>query len=90
MWVFFNDMMNFSFSDDLSANKIALQYKTSVSCSTCVAINAVDRNTQTCTRMEEIGTFVTDKSTWWYVDLGGIYNVYNIRIQFKDYAQFSK
>lgn len=40
--------------------------------------------------MEDIGTTTDDRSTWWYVDLGGIYNLYNIRIQFKDYDGYSK
>lgn len=75
-----------SLTDDLTVNKITQQYKTSISCSTCVATNAVDRNINTCTRMEAIGTTSIDKSTWWYVDLGGTYNVYNIRVQFKDYG----
>lgn len=77
-------------TDDLSANKIAKQYKTALACQSCVANVAVDRDIQTCARMEEIGINADDKSTWWYVDLGGIYNVYNIRIQFKDYKDFSK
>lgn len=54
------------------------------------ADNAVDRDIQTCTRTEDIGTTSIEKSTWWYVDLGGIYNLYNIRIQFKDYGGYSK
>lgn len=79
-----------SLTDDLSANKVAQQYKTAVSCQSCVANKTVDRDIRTCARMEEFGPTSTDKSTWWYVDLGGIYNVYTIRIQFKDYAGFSK
>lgn len=78
-------------TDDLSVKKITQQYKTSITCATCVATNAVDRNINTCTRMEDIGTSSTEKSTWWYVDLGGRYNVYNVRIQFKDYGdKYSK
>lgn len=83
-------MLTNSFTDDLSANKIAKQYKTSTSCPACVAINAVDRKIQTCTRMEEIGITSQDKSTWWHVDLGDRYNVYNIRIQFKNYDGYCK
>lgn len=42
-------------------------------------------------RTEDIGTTSNnDKTTWWYVDLGGVYNVYNIRILFKDYPGESK
>lgn len=76
-----------SLTDDLSANKPAQQYKTYNNGPEFVATNAVDGNITTCARMEDIGTTSSDESTWWYVDLGGIYNVYNIRIQFKDYGQ---
>lgn len=80
-----------SLTDDLSGSKITHQFKTSATCPLCVADKAIDRDIQTCTRMEEIGPTSTDKSTWWYVDLGGINNVYNIRIQFKDYGdKYSK
>lgn len=79
-----------SLTDDLSANKFAHQYKTSSACQSCVASKAVDRDIQTCARMEDIGTTTDDRSTWWYVDLGGIYNLYNISIQFKDYGGYSK
>lgn len=79
-----------SLTDDLSANKFTQQYKTSRTCQSCVASKAVDRDIQTCTRMEDIGTTTNDRSTWWYVDLGGIYNLHNIRIQFKDYDGYSK
>lgn len=65
-----------SLTDDLSANKFAHQYKTSSACQSCVASKAVDRDIQTCARMEDIGTTTNDRSTWWYVDLGGIYNLY--------------
>nr|XP_034311855.1 multiple epidermal growth factor-like domains protein 10 isoform X1 [Crassostrea gigas] len=73
--------------DDLSANKNAQQYRTGISCPVCVATNAVDGDIKTCTRGESFGTLYPEKSTWWYVDLGGRYNVYNIRIQFKDYGE---
>lgn len=39
---------------------------------------AVDRDLSTCTRGEDIGTASPEGSTWWYVDLGGTFNVYNI------------
>lgn len=90
---FFSDvssMLIISLTDDLSVNKDTQQYKTPINCPTCVSNNAVDRNITTCARMEVIGNTSSDKNTWWYVDLGGIYNVYNIRIQFKDYTQYSK
>lgn len=76
-----------SLTDDLSASKTTQQYKTPINCQACVSENAVDRDIQTCARMEAIGTTSTDKSTWWYVDIGGRYNVHNIRIQFKDYGE---
>lgn len=79
-----------SFTDDLSENKHAYQYKTHNDDPKFVATNAVDRDINSCARMKEIGTTSSDQSTWWYVDLGGIYNVYNIRIQFKDFEGFSK
>lgn len=82
--------MNYSFPEDLSVSKTSDQYKMSDSCRTCAAINAVDRDNNTCTRVADIGTTSTEKRTWWRVDLGGRYNVYNIRIQFKDYEGYSK
>lgn len=40
---------------------------------------------------DDIGkTSNNDKKTWWYVELGKVSNVYNIRILFKDYAGESK
>lgn len=79
-----------SLTDDLSANKLAKQYKTASACQSCVANKAVDRDIQTCAMVEVIGTTSTDKRTWWYVDLGDIYSLYNIRIQYKDLERFSK
>lgn len=76
-----------SLTDDLSENKTPQQFKTDSSCPACVATNAVDKDINTCTRGDYFGTTSPNNSTWWYVDLGGIYNVYNIRIQFKDYGQ---
>lgn len=76
-----------SLTDDLSASKFANQYRTFSACQSCVANKAVDRDIQTCAMMKDIGTTSNDRSTWWYVDLGGIYNLYNIRIQFKDYGE---
>ncbi|XP_052684164.1 receptor-type tyrosine-protein phosphatase epsilon-like isoform X2 [Crassostrea angulata] len=87
-WTFLNFIVIKGY-DDLSANKVAHQYKTSSSCAGCEANKAVDRDIQTCTRMEEIGPTSLDKSTWWHVDLGGTYNVYNIRIQFKNYDGYT-
>lgn len=28
---------------------------------------------------------IPDKTVWWKVDLGGVYNIYSIDIQFKNY-----
>lgn len=71
---------------DLSVNKNTAQYRTVIGCSACDAINAVDRNISTCTRTE-FGQTSPDHFTWWYVDLGAVHSVYNIRIQFRDYGQ---
>lgn len=68
----------------MSVNKTAQQYKTYGGCLTCVADEAVDRDMQTCAQMDVIGISSPDKTTWWRVDLGGIYNVFNIKIQFRD------
>lgn len=84
-----NNFFNF-LTDDLSANKLAKQYKTASTCISCVGTKAVDLDNSSCARMDDIGTTSPDKSTWWYVDLGDIYSLYNIRIQFEDYEDFSK
>lgn len=47
----------------------------------------------TCTKTIDIGLTETtsDPYTWWYVNLGDVHSVYNIRIQFKDYGpEYSK
>lgn len=80
-------------TDNLSLNKNAYQNNVATSCSKCVAQNAVDGNITTCMRTEDIG--ITNKQhdeTWWYVNLGGVFNLYNIRIQFRnDYgSKYSK
>lgn len=51
------------------------------------ASNAVDGNTATCMRTIVIGTGLStpDKTVWWKVDLGGVYNIYRINILFKNY-----
>lgn len=67
-------------------NKPAQQYKTYNDNPAFVATKAVDGDINSCARMNDIGTTSSDQSTWWYVDLGGIYNVYNIRIQFRSYG----
>uniref|UniRef100_K1R5Z4 protein-tyrosine-phosphatase n=1 Tax=Magallana gigas TaxID=29159 RepID=K1R5Z4_MAGGI len=72
--------------DDLSARKKTIQFKKEPACLNCEASNAVDGNINTCTRTE-FGKTSPDQITWWYVDLGAVQSVYNIRIQFKDYGQ---
>lgn len=49
------------------------------------ANNAVDRNTTTCMRTAGIGIFLSDRTVWWKVDLGGVYSIYSINILFKNY-----
>lgn len=57
----------------------------------CYADYAVDRSISTCMRTGDIGFTSSGKITWWYVDLGGLKSVGNIRIQFKDYGdEYSK
>lgn len=73
--------------DDLSYNKVATQ-------SPMYPVHgydagyAVDRNSATCMRTYEIGRNSPDKTTWWKVDLGRVYNIYSIDILFKNYDSF--
>lgn len=39
-------------------------------------------------RAKEIGPYAVDKTVWWKVDLGGIFNIYRINIFFKNYDGF--
>ncbi|XP_078318417.1 uncharacterized protein LOC144620713 [Crassostrea virginica] len=73
--------------DDISVRKHATQNSTELCLppSICEANNAVDRNINTCSKTTPIGRTAT-KSTWWYVDLGEILSVFDIRIQFKDHG----
>lgn len=71
---------------DLAVKKNTAQYKSINACSVCDATNAVDRNISTCTGTD-FGQTAPDQLTWWYVDLGAVHSVYNIRIQFRDYGQ---
>ncbi|XP_052694707.1 multiple epidermal growth factor-like domains protein 6 [Crassostrea angulata] len=52
------------------------------------ANRALDRNKATCMRTADIGTRALHKTTWWKVDLGGVYSIYDINIVFKNYEQF--
>ncbi|XP_062579990.1 multiple epidermal growth factor-like domains protein 10 isoform X1 [Saccostrea cucullata] len=79
--------------DDLSSGHQAQQFETwacvSSTCHLYQAQNAVDGDIQTCMRTSTLEIMSSNKSkhyTWWYVDLGNIKSVYNIRIQFKDYG----
>ena len=49
------------------------------------AENAVDGNTATCMRTKDIGPNSPDKTVWWKVDLGGVYNIYSVNLLFKNY-----
>lgn len=75
-----------SFKDDLSNNKTATQSPLYPGSETLYgAHNAVDRNTLTCMRTEQMGRNSPYKTMWWKVDLGGLHNVYCIHILFKNY-----
>lgn len=50
-----------------------------------MASNALDKNTATCMRADTIGPNSPDKTTWWKVDLGGVYNIFSVNIVFKNY-----
>lgn len=79
------------FTDDLSFQAFASQspvYPSSIYYNLYKASNAVDRNTDTCIRTDDIGLQSPHKSTWWKVDLGGVHSIYSIHIVFKDYASF--
>lgn len=47
--------------------------------------NAIDNNMETCMRTRDIGQSSVDKSVWWRVDLGRVYNIYRISIMFNNY-----
>ena len=74
----------FFLKDDLSYNKDASQSNTA-SGTAYGAVNAVDGNTATCMRTTEIGVNSPEKTVWWMVDLGGVYNIYSVNILFKNY-----
>ena len=71
------------FKDDLSYNKNASQSHTAPGTG-YGAENAVDGNITTCMRTEVIGPNSPDKTVWWKVDLGGVYNIYSVNILFKN------
>ena len=80
-----------TYTDDLSKDKVATQstnpyypYDTT----RFAAGNAVDRNITTCMRTEPIGSNNPDKSMWWRVDLGDVYNIYSVNLLFKKYEGY--
>ena len=54
------------------------------------ASNAVDRDITTCMRTQSIGPTSPDKTVWWRVDLGGVYNIHSVNILFKNYDGHGK
>nr|XP_022311771.1 multiple epidermal growth factor-like domains protein 10 isoform X1 [Crassostrea virginica] len=70
--------------DDLSYNKDASQSHT-LPGPGYGAENAVDGNKATCMRTKTIGPNSPEKTVWWKVDLGGVYNIYSVNILFKNY-----
>lgn len=65
----------------LSYNKSATQSTTyQPDSSAFVAGNAVDGSMRTCMRTKVIGTTSPDKTVWWKVDLGAVYNIYSVDI----------
>lgn len=70
--------------EDISYKKVATQSHASTSVNS-EAMNAVDGNIATCMRTGDIGPTSDYKTVWWKVYLGGVYNIYSINIQFKNY-----
>ena len=78
----------FAVIDDLSKQKYATQSTTATGIYDLYkAGNAVDRDINTCMRSEVIGQSeqIKDKTVWWKVDLGGVYNIYSVNILFRKY-----
>nr|XP_022305068.1 protein draper-like isoform X1 [Crassostrea virginica] len=73
--------------DDLSKGRVATQSTSYMyrDYDLYKASNAVDRNIATCMRTREIGLNSPDKTVWWRVDLGGVYNIYSVNILFRNY-----
>lgn len=76
--------LNYLSIDDISHNKIATQ---STTYNNNDASRVVDGNTATCMQTDAIGvvTHFHVKTVWWKVDLGRIYSIYSINIQFRNY-----
>ena len=75
------------FKDDLSYKKDASQSHTFKGTG-YGAQNAVDGDKATCMRTKDIGPNSQDKTVWWRVDLGGVYNIYSVNILFKNYDEY--
>ena len=70
----------------MSQKKVATQSTTALSSTNAFAAgNAVDRDITTCMRTSGIGLTSPGKTVWWEVDLGGVYNIYSVKILFKNY-----
>ena len=72
------------YSDNLSYKKNALQSNIYPGTS-YYAKNAVDKNITTCMRTQSIGQNSPEKTVWWKVDLGAVYNIHSVNIVFKNY-----
>ena len=72
------------FKDDLSNKKDASQSHTYLG-PDYGAERAVDGKTETCMRTDAIGPTSPEKTVWWKVDLGGVYNIYSVNIMFRHY-----
>lgn len=72
-------------TDDLSYNKEATQSRIYLGSGKYDASFAVDGNTLTCMRAQEIGYNSPDKTVWWKVDLGKVFSIYSIAIIFWNY-----
>lgn len=79
--------MFYHFTDNISYQKVATQSHISTALNSGPR-NAVDRNITTCMRTLEIGRRSPDKTVWWKVDLGRVYSIYSINIQFKKYVGY--
>lgn len=79
------DLYIFLSSDDLSVWKIAIQSHTyPFPGSRYSANNAVDRNTDTCTKTGAIGYGPQFHVVFWVVDHERVHNIYSIDIFFKN------
>lgn len=77
----------FFYLEDISYNKSTNQSHSHTD-ENYDASHAVDRNTLTCTRTYNIGLNSSHKTVWVTVDIGGIFNIHSINIQFKNYEGY--